>query len=372
MKVLHFITGLNRGGVEMSLYQSLKMSHGDYSTNVVVSLTTNGPTGKKIELCGIPVHSLEVKGVWSLTRCFRQMREIIESFQPDILHCYMYHANLIGMFLPCQAKKVCSLWCTDMDMSQYRFSSKFVRKMGGVFSHRPDLWIANSHAGRRFHETIGYQSPHWKVISTGIDTDLFRPDKKSRERIRHSLGIPTDAFVIGLIARFDPMKDHTCFFRAAELLAELFPQTHFILAGKNVSDANPMICKMLRELRNRPLLHLLGESDDVPAITSALDIATSSSCWGEGSSNTVGEAMSCGVPCVVTDVGDSREIVGHNGITIPPNDPRALAEAWKSIILLSPTDRESMGQRSRERVVEHYNIKKVVADYQMIYQQLIR
>ena len=71
-------------------------------------------------------------------------------------------------------------------------------------------------------------------------------------------------------------------------------------------------------------VHLLGKRQDIPRLTAALDIASS---FGEGLPNVIGEAMACGIPCVVTDVGDSALIVGETGKVVPPRNPAALSVA---------------------------------------------
>lgn len=96
------------------------------------------------------------------------------------------------------------------------------------------------------------------------------------------------------------------------------------------------------------------------AVYSALDIASSSSFFGEGFSNTIAEAMACGVPCVVTDVGDSAPIVGDTGSVIPPGDHSALAAAIRRLINLSAEERKARGEACRTRIVSEFGIDKLI------------
>jgi glycosyltransferase involved in cell wall biosynthesis len=104
----------------------------------------------------------------------------------------------------------------------------------------------------------------------------------------------------------------------------------------------------------------VGSREDMPAVYSALDIASSSSSFGEGFSNSIAEAMACGVPCVVTDVGDSAFIVGDTGSIVSPGDHRALATAMLSLIDLPPEKRRVMGEACRARIVSEFGMDKLV------------
>ena len=80
--------------------------------------------------------------------------------------------------------------------------------------------------------------------------------------------------------------------------------------------------------------------------------------------------MACGTPCVVTDVGDSALIVENTGSVVPPEDPRALAEAWRSLIDAGPAVRQRLGIAARERVERHFALPAIVERYQKIYAQV--
>ena len=109
----------------------------------------------------------------------------------------------------------------------------------------------------------------------------------------------------------------------------------------------------------------------MPQITAALDIASSSS-YGEGFSNTIGEAMSCGVPCVVTDVGDSAWIVGDTGKVVPPCDPAALATALRELIEIGAEARRTLSKQARQRIVENFSLESVVRQYEDLYESVFQ
>lgn len=100
------------------------------------------------------------------------------------------------------------------------------------------------------------------------------------------------------------------------------------------------------------------------------DILCSSSI-SEGFSNAIAEAMACGVPCVVTDVGDSAEIVGDTGVVAPPRAPDVLANALATLLLLTPSERAILGKRARARIVARYQIATMVDRTSAVYQGLV-
>ncbi|HYE74577.1 MAG TPA: glycosyltransferase, partial [Blastocatellia bacterium] len=115
---------------------------------------------------------------------------------------------------------------------------------------------------------------------------------------------------------------------------------------------------------------LLGIREDMPRLTAALDIATSSSSYGEGFPNVLGEAMACEVPCVVTDVGDSALIVGPVGRVVTPQTPQALATAWQDLLEMDVNARRNLGQALRRRAAE-FGLSKVVSKYEGLYKEVL-
>jgi glycosyltransferase involved in cell wall biosynthesis len=202
-----------------------------------------------------------------------------------------------------------------------------------------------------------------RVIPNGFDLARFRPDPGARVRIRTELGIPSDAPVVGLVARFDPNKGHATFAAAARRLAGGRPGTRFVLVGAGIDATNPVVAEI-------PGAHLLGVRTDVAAVVAALDVAVSASS-SEGFSNTLGEAMAAGVPCVATDVGDSATIVGDTGALVPPDDPAALAAGIESLLARTPEERAAGGARARDRVAANWSLPVVARRFEDLYGEVV-
>jgi glycosyltransferase involved in cell wall biosynthesis len=226
-------------------------------------------------------------------------------------------------------------------------------------SRAADLIIHNSWAGRKFYVNCGLADERATVIPNGIDTERFRPNAEARPQIRSEWGIG-DEVLIGLVARFDPMKDHATFLQAAALFAERRPDVRFVCVGWGPTPYLEALQAQAAGLGLGNCVIWAGARLDVDAIHNAFDISTSSSAYGEGFSNTVGEAMASGVPCVVTDVGDSALIVGDTGIVVPHSNPAALAEGWERMLERISQQKSKLSSEVRERITGLFSVPNLV------------
>jgi len=213
---------------------------------------------------------------------------------------------------------------------------------------------------------MGYKFERSMVIPNGFDLDHFKPDLALKTDVRQELGIPDGVFCIGLVTRFDPMKDHSTFFSAAELIWRKRPDAHFILCGEGMVWENKQIRACLGKSRSSLKVHLLGPREDINRIMAGLDIFVLSS-YGESFPNVIGEAMACGVPCVATDVGDSRRIIGGTGKIVPLKDPLAMANSVLELLDLPDEEFDKLGILARERIRKLYSLDRIVADYEKMY-----
>jgi glycosyltransferase involved in cell wall biosynthesis len=237
--------------------------------------------------------------------------------------------------------------------------SRCVVSLLARLSPLPFVVAANSQAGRRAHEAIGYHPRRWFFIPNGLELDEWGPEVVDRKEIRAKLGLPPTAPVVGMVGRYDPQKDHANFIAAASLVVARHPQARFVLVGRDID-----------KLPNASWLLLMGERDDVPRLMQALDIFVLSSSYGEGSSNVVAEAMASELPCVVTDVGDSATLVADTGLVVPPRDPEALAAAIEALISEGPEIRAERGRRARALIRQTHSFKRSAELYQQLWQSI--
>ncbi len=178
------------------------------------------------------------------------------------------------------------------------------------------------------------------------------------------------SFVVGLVARYDPMKDHENFLRAAASVVKQRPGIHFVLVGQGVDKSNE---ELITEIRNHNIslnLHLLGTRHDIRNIMPALDMLVLSSAFGEGFPNVLGEAMAAGVPCIVTNVGDAPMIVAETGRVVPAKDAAALAAAIREVADMPVEERRRLGRAARRRIEECFSLPSVGRQYEGLYREL--
>lgn len=370
-KVIFMITGLNTGGAEMMLLKLCSKLDRCRFAPGVISLSDKGVIGPRIEALGIPVYALGMRPSRpSLTGLLR-LRKLILALRPNLVQGWMYHGNLAASLVAGSASVVWGIRQSFYGLDKERVLTRWVIRLGAVMSRSPRAIVYNSRTSAHQHETFGFDKSRTRIIPNGFDTEVFCPDENAHACIRQELGLSENVVLIGLIGRYHPMKDHRNFLQAAALLGKEFPDVHFLLAGSEVNVENPALGAMIEEFELGDRVFFLGERKDIPQLNAALDIASSASAWGEGFANVIGEAMSCGVPCVVTDVGDSAWIVGDTGRVVPRRDPAALAAAWKSLIMLGDNERQALGIRARQRVIEKFSLESVVKQYEDLYESLI-
>jgi glycosyltransferase involved in cell wall biosynthesis len=301
--------------------------------------------------------------VWRLARWIRESK-------PDVIHTWMYHANLIGVLAARLAGNVPVVWAIHHNAHDPRVDKRrtmLVNRACALLSRRFAARIVFcSEASLRTHNKLSYAPEKMEVIPNGFDLEQVRPDPTARESLRQELGIPAEAIVIGIAARFHPHKDHRNFIQAAGRLHKLMPGVHFLLFGMGITWGNRQLAGWIDSAGIRERCRLLGLRQDISRLFSGMDIATTAS-RSEAFPIVVGEAMACGTPCVVTDVGDSALIVENTGSVVAPEDPHALAEAWRALIDAGPVVRRRLGIAARDRVQRHFALPAIVESYQKIY-----
>lgn len=375
IKIVHIITTLTLGGTETMLHKLLANAPEDSNIHhSVVGLTESGIYGQKFKEMGIPLYCLGMKknlsDIVGLVKLYRLLKRV----RPHILQTWLYHSDLIGLIVGLLSRVPVIVWnvrCNDMNLMHYAHTTQWTFKLLSHLSHMPKAVIINSDAGKKTHIQKGYTPPRWEVIPNGFDTKVFQPDFSARLKLRKVLGLNESTPIIGLVARYDPMKDHANFFKAAGKLIRTLPEARFVLIGEGMHMQNRELKEMIQKNDLDDKTYLLGKKTDLPNIYPAFDISTLSSL-SEGFPNVLGEAMACGVPCITTDVGDAAFIVGDTGIVVPPGDADALAQAWVDMISLPTEQRIEQGCRARQRIFDNFSISSTVQRYQKFYLELVQ
>lgn len=355
MKILFLLRALNCGGAERQLVllaRGLRQRGHDVAVAVFYP---GGPLEAELRESAVPVIFLHKRGRWDVVRFLARLVQTVLHERPDVLHSYI--SNLVTVFVQPFLPSMKIVWgvrSSYMDFSRYNWLFRASYAVACRLSGSADLIIANSHAGRQCHVAGGYPEEKMVVIPNGIDTKRFFPNSDARWRIRAEWGVLREEELIGLVGRLDPMKDHETFFQAALLLLQARRTARFVCVGDGPSEYRTLLQARAHSLGLSDHILWVGMRSDVADVYNALDLLVNCS-YGEGFSNVIGEAMACGIPCVVTDVGDSGLVVGGMGELVPTKDPVALKRGMQRLL-----DRKPGADEIRRRIVESFSLESLI------------
>jgi|SRR5215217_641216 len=365
MHIVLLIRDLRYGGAQRQLVALAKGLYKRGCSVVVVVFYPGEPLEKGLREAGVPMRSLNKRGRWDVLRFLLRLIRLLRQEKPDLLYTWLGLSNILAVLLKPvlpSTRVVTTVSTSYSDLAYYDWLESVILWTENRLSRFADLIVSNSHAGRRDALTRGFPRGKIQVVPNGIDTDYFRPDPGARVHVRGEWGVAEEEKLVGLVGRLDAMKDHPTFLKAAALLAREREDVRFVCVGDAPADYQRDYQRELGALGEELGLHgrlvWAGAREDMPAVYSALDIACSSS-WGEGFPNVIGEAMACGVPCVVTDVGDSAWIVGETGFVVSPKDPQELAKSLQKAITFeekNELDREMI----RQRIIDNFSLSAFV------------
>lgn len=359
-RVLFLVRSLRQGGAERQLVALASGLHRRGWAVSVVCCYGGGVFQSELEQAGVPLIDLRKRGRWDVAGFMWRLLRTLRTSRAEIVHGYMTLGNMLALLAPAARPRTRVVWgvrSTIIDRTRRDWLSRLNFRVSCSASRLADRIIANSEAGAAHHASLGYPHARIEVIPNGIDTERFRFDTAGRGRVRGEWQVADGCTLVGLVGRIDPMKDHATFLRAAALLAARDERVRFVCVGGGNSGFAQGIKALATQLGLDARLVWAGPRNDVAAVYSALDIAVSSSC-GEGFSNVIAEAMACGRPCVVTNVGDSARIVGDCGAVVEPGDAPALAAAIERTAreLEAPGEAARMHAAVRGRIEASYSL----------------
>jgi len=374
MKVLHIITNLGQGGAEAVLYRLIEATHQKINHRVV-SLQGAGVYGPRLRRIGVNVETLDMprnklkfSGLWRL-------RKIIRDCSPDIVHTRLYHADLVGGIIALLSGAPPVIWTIHssyLGTLHKSWKTRFVRRICAILSHWiPSVIVADAENTKSVNVSLGYSPKNFIVINNGIDLSSFYSDQQVRQSLRHELQIQENVVLLGFVARWDPLKDHSNLLQALFILKANNPNFACMLVGSEMTAQNAALMQLIYKNELDDHVILLGPHSDILAIMNALDLHILSS-FSESMPLVIIEAMACGTPCVVTDVGDAALVVGNTGWVVPPKDPKALAAGIESAIeALNKNGKDELGQRCRRIIEEKYSLDIMVESYVKLWKKTV-
>lgn len=367
-KVIHIITGLGSGGAENMLHKLLKYSDKELYYHEIISLVDEGVMGERIKAEGITIHSLNLSGK-NFLKSLIKARRICKEF--DIVNTWLYHADLFGVItakILLNKKLIWNIRHSNLDKEANKGSTLRIIKLNSLLSRFVDCITYNSNSAFETHKKIGFIDKDSQIIPNGFELDKFNFNLYDRIRIRKDLSINEEEKVIITVGRWNIQKDYFTLLRALNELKKLNVRFKMIMIGTNLDYLNNDLSDLIDQYDLKENVILLGRRVDIPALLSSADIYVSSSL-GESFSNAIGEAMACGLPCVVTDVGDSRDIVGKSGLIVEKQNYMILSKALME--LLRTNDLTNYKISARNRVEAKYSIKNVVKEYETILKGIV-
>jgi glycosyltransferase involved in cell wall biosynthesis len=361
LRVFFIIRSLELGGAERQL---LALAGGLAARGHAVAIGVMYPGGllESRVAANVTLVPLAKRGRWDTLGFAWRLVTAARRFRPTVVHGYMMGANeaalLVGRLLRCPV--VWGIRVSTQPGGRYSPFRDRLFRLSCRLSHWADACIANSEAGRSYHVARGYPGDRCLVIPNGIDTRRFTPDPQRGRawRVRHE--IPLDAPVILLPARLDPMKDHATFLAAAARLIEHRPDVRLVAMGRGSEDAVTAFKAATASAGLAEQVRYLPEEDAVESAYCGATLGTLTSAFGEGFPNVLAEAMASGIPCVATDCGDSRLVIGDSGLVVPIGDAHQLADAWLNLLTRPLEDRVAMGLAARRRIADHFGVDPMV------------
>ena len=344
-RILHITAGLELGGAEALLVEAASRSKERGQDPFVVALKSGGGNRARLAARGIPVIELGVNPACPDPRALFRLSRFVGEYRPTILQSWMYHANLFTLAALRLRHRVLignlvwGIYNTRMQLDRYSWRLRMGIALGARWSQLPAAIVYNAEQARLDHEAIGFRARQCLVIRNGIDTMRFRPDDRARTETRAKLGLAGDAVVALIVARCDPQKDWPTVLAAAGRA----PGVTILAVGPGTD-----------RLPDRPGLVKLGPQMDMAPLYAAADIFILPSAFGEGTSDAMSEAMACGLPVIVSDVGDNPRYATRAGYIVPKSDPAALVERI-AVLAADPALRRRLGKAARRIAVAEFD-----------------
>lgn len=367
--ILHVITCLDVGGAELALKRLILADPQAASRHMVVSLRDIGQVGRELQAEGVAVQALHMNPARPNIAAFFRLVQFIIRRRPSVIQTWMYHSDFFGgLAARCAGRRelIWGIRNTGFAPEASRVTKLLMRLCARMSSWLPRVIICCAEAARVAHVEWGYHAPAMRVIPNGfVLPDLSRL-AEWRQSMRAEIGAPPDSVVVGMVARFDPLKNHLGFIDSAGILARTHKNVSFMLVGRGVDSNNEQLLQWIEATGCKERFILLGERRDMERCFAAMDVFCLSSIH-EAFPNVVAEAMAMSLPCVVTDAGDAARIVAESGWVAPKGDQSSLVQALEAAVACDELQRQSIGRAARERIESNFSMAATRQQFEAAY-----
>lgn len=354
MKILYLITGLGLGGAENIVAnladQMIRRGH-----EVKIAYLTGDvlvrPKLPNVELIYLGLNS--EKNLW---KAFRKYQKLVREYRPDVVHAHMFHANIFTRInrLFCKVPK---LICTTHSSNE-----------GGrlrMLAYRWTNWLSDlntsvsNESGKVLINKRAFTKDNIVTIYNGIDLSRYCQAIQGAECASQK-----DKIQFLSVGRFNEAKDYPNLLQAISKVIQLYNNIHFNIAGDG--ELRREIERLIIQLNLSEYVTLLGRRSDIPELMRSSDFFILSSAW-EGFGLVVAESMASGTFVIATDCGGVKEVMGGNGILVPPRDSDALAQAILKALKLSDEKKYSNNINALNYVKENFDLNKIMDKWIKIY-----
>lgn len=342
----------------------------------VFALLPEGPLAAELDEAGIPVYG--VRASWCrkfpilrvlawLPMTMLSLVSTMATRRPSACHFFLPAAYLVGGIAAVASGRRPRIM-SRRSLRDYQDRHPVLAILEHRLHRHMDLVCGNSNAVVRQLSAEGIPAERLRLIYNGVPASSL-PNAEQRASFRHELGIGPDVFVVVVVANLIHYKGHADLISALTAIRSELPQPWLLLAAGRDDGIGASLAQSAGDAGIGPNIRWLGSRSDVPALLAASDLAVLPS-HQEGFSNAILEAMAAGLPTVVTDAGGNAEAVvnGVTGYVVPPQNPKALAEAIRCLSL--DPRRAEFGERGRQRLVEEFSLKACVDAYESLYHEV--
>jgi glycosyltransferase involved in cell wall biosynthesis len=365
--VVQVLLNLGHGGMEaMAVSLAAGLDRARYRS-VVIALDAGGEYEAVLRDAGVEAHVLEGRRLWS-PGFHLELARLLRRLQADVVHTH--HFSPLLHSLPAARLAGVRRRVHTEHSYQYLESRADYRRalrLMGKSAHAFVLVAQSMHA--YYRDTVRLEPKRLRIIPNGVDTGVFAPSPKDVAARRGMLGVAADAYVVGTAGRFFAEKDYGTLLRGFAAFAARNPGAHLAMIGDG--PERPALEALAQGFGERisPRIHFLGWRTDLVDLLPLLDAFVLSS-KSEALPLVALESLACGVPIVVTPVGDLPDVVADNGsragTLFPVGDAAALADALAE--LANPDMRAALGKRGRARVLQRYSQDAMVRSYTHAYE----
>lgn len=374
MLVVHVITSLGDGGAENSLFRLVTADASSNHEHLVISLMAGGKYGPLLRDQGVRVVELGMQRKISVFYAAVKLYRLLRSLEPDVLHCWMYHANLLAGAVGRLTGVHNVIWGVRHSELDPATSSPWTLRLVD-FSALLSRWIPRrivyvASSSRRAHEARGFDPSRGIVIPNGYDLDFFVPSVEARNNVRKELGLDPFQPVVGTVARWHPDKNHAGLITALAQVLKIHPDARILFVGPGMSSGNDELCALLESAGILDSSLLLGRRDDICDIMNALDVHVLAS-HTEAFPNVLAESMACGTPCVSTDVGDAREIVSDFGwISQSGQGPELASTILNALASIGSSEFLQRSAQGRAHILQNFGLSNLTRSYAEVWSGL--